>query len=227
MRSELTKSRRVNPAGYALLLGLLIVVVIGMIIYFKFMYGPVYEIGAGKSDINPPWRQWEKLRIRMKRGPVGSPSIDQNQIKKPLLMESYCKQEDKDRGEIKVLIDSDGKIQGAWTGTFHMSKYVEFQVMFCDFKGTIDPQEIYSDPNGSDFSKLFFIATGPFTILEANNDTGIVRNLMGSVYVRGWLSRDNFVKGELIITVDNKNFYRFDFENRADSALALPLELDR
>ena len=221
MRNEFTKSKRVNPAGYALLLGLLIVVVIGMIIYFKFMYGPVYEIGAGKSDINPPWRQWEKLRIRMKSEPVGKPSGEQNQIRNPLVMESYCKQADNPRGEIKVFFDSDGKIQGSWTGTFHMSKYIEFQVMFCNFKGTIDPQEIYSDPNGSDFSKLFFIATGSFTILEANNDTGTVRNLMGDAYIRGWLSRDNFVKGELIITADNKNFYLFSFENRADSGSSL------
>ena len=51
--------------GYALLLGLLIVVVIGMMMYFGFWWGPVYRIGGGRSGINPPWRQWEKLRVRV------------------------------------------------------------------------------------------------------------------------------------------------------------------
>jgi hypothetical protein len=226
MRNEFLTSKRKNPAGYAMLLGLLIVVAIGIIIYVKFMYGPVYEIGVGKSDINPPWRQWEKLRIRLKTEPVGKPSAEQNQIAKPLMIETECKQADSSRGEIKVLFDTDGKIQGNWTGTFRMSKDIEFQVMFCEFKGTIDPKEVYSDPNGSDLSKLFFIAEGSFTILEINNNTGIVRNLMGTSYVRGWLSKDNLVKGELIITADNKNFYRFNFEDRVALAPAFPLQID-
>lgn len=50
--------------GYALLLGLLIVVVIGIIIYYARLYGPVYESGKGESDINPPWRQLHKLQVR-------------------------------------------------------------------------------------------------------------------------------------------------------------------
>ncbi len=223
MRNEFLTSKRINPAGYALLLGLLIVVAIGIIIYVKFMYGPVYEIGVGKSDINPPWRQWEKLRIRLKTEPVGKPSAEQNQIAKPLMIEAECKQADSPSGEIKVLFDTDGKIKGAWTGTFRMSKDIEFQVMFCEFKGTIDPKEIYSDSSGPDFSKLFFIAEGSFTILEINNDTGTVRNLMGTSYFRGWLGKNNLVKGELIITADNKNFYRFNFEDLAESNFAIPL----
>ncbi|MEE9370795.1 MAG: hypothetical protein V3W45_04910 [Sedimentisphaerales bacterium] len=51
--------------GYALLLGLLIVVVIGMVYYYMRMYGAVYQIGEGESDIMPPWRQWQRMQVRL------------------------------------------------------------------------------------------------------------------------------------------------------------------
>lgn len=211
--------------GYALLLSLLIVVVIGMIMYFKWMYGPVYEIGKGKSGINPPWRQWQKLRIRIENEPVGRPSAEQNQLQKPLLLETYCKLEDKEKGEIQVVINPDGEIQGIWTGTFYMNKNIEFQVMACQFKGTIDPQEIYRDANGINTSKLFLIAKGPFTILEINHKNGVVRNLMGSAYLRSWLDKDNFISGELIISSDDKNFYRYSVNGLAKATEQIPVLL--
>ena len=91
------------------------------------------------------------------------------------------------------------------------------------FDGTIDPQEIFSDIKGEDNSKLFFITKGGFTILETNNKTGIVRNLMGSVYMRGWLAKDNSIKGELIITSDERNFYLFNVEGKAEATTAPPI----
>ncbi len=212
-----------NKGGYALLLGLLLVVVIGIIVYYGFWFGPVTQIGKGQSDINPPWRQWEKLRIRMEQEPVGKPKPTQNQIAKPLFLETKTKLEDKDKGEVELLIKSDGKIEGGWSGSFYISKDVDYQIMSCGFEGTIDPQEIYSDVKGEDNSKLFFITKGGFTILETNNKTGVVRNLMGSIYVRGWLAKDNSIKGELIITSDERNFYLFNVEGKAEATTTPPV----
>lgn len=223
MRNRIFYKTAVNRRGYILLLGLLLVVVIGMIVYFKRMYGPVYQIGVGKSDINPPWRQWEKLRIRIEQELAGKPKPEQNQIAKPLLLETKTKLDGKERGDLQLLIDSSGKVEGGWTGSFYIDKDVDFQIMMCSFEGTIDPQEIYSDIKGEDNSKLFFIAKGPFSILETNNKTGVVRNLMGSVYVRGWLTRDNSIKGELIITSDDRNFYLYNVEGKAKATSTLPV----
>lgn len=222
MRNRICCRIAEKKRGYALLLSLLLVVVIGMIVYFKWMYGPVYQIGKGQSGINPPWRQWEKLRIRIEQEPVGKPKPEQNQILKPLLLETKCKLDGKELGELQLLINSNGKIEGGWAGSFYIDKDVDFQIMVCSFEGTIDPQEIYSDIKGEDNSKLFYIAKGPFSILETNNKTGIVRNLMGSVYVRGWLAKDNSVSGELIITSDDKNFYLFDWQGKAKVTSELP-----
>lgn len=207
-----------NRRGYALLLGLLIVVIIGMIIYFMRMHGPVYQIGEGKSDINPPWRQWDKMKIRMENEPIGRPTPSQNQLSKTLQIIAKPKQEDQDRGEFEIFISPDGLLKGVWAGQFYINKDVDFQVMSCSFKGNIDPKEVYKANDIEDPSKLFFITKGHFMILETNSKSGQVRNLMGDAYIRGWLSSDNSVIGELIITADEKNFYLYTWQTRARQA---------
>jgi hypothetical protein len=88
-------------------------------------------------------------------------------------------------------------------------------VMSCGFKGSIDPKEIYGKGGNEDPSKLFFITKGHFMILETNNKSGQVRNLQGDAYVRGWLGVDNAVSGEIIITSDKRNFYRYTWQGQA------------
>ncbi|MBA7625937.1 hypothetical protein ES703_33371 [subsurface metagenome] len=207
-----------NRGGYALLLGLLIVVVIGMVIYYMRMHGPVYHIGEGESDINPPWRQWHKMQVRLRKEPLGRPTAEQPQLSKPLEVQAKPVQDGKDRGEIKVVILLDGTVQGSWRGEFFINKDVDFQVMNCRFEGSIDAKQLYSDEEGEDPSMLFFIAKGHFVILETNNDNGRVRNLMGDVYVRGWLGVDNAVSGEIIITSDERNFYLYTWQGWAKEA---------
>jgi hypothetical protein len=58
-------------------------------------------------------------------------------------------------------------------------------------------------------------------ILETNNKSNQVRNLIGDAYIRGWLSPDNSVSGELIITTDEKNFYLYTWQTRAKQAESL------
>ncbi len=201
--------------GYALLLGLLIVVVIGVVMFYMRMYGPVYKIGEGESDIKPPWRQWHKMQVRLRDGPLGSPTEEQPQLSEPLEVQTWPVEDGNARGEIGVMILADGTVHGSWGGEFYINKDVDFQVMDCKFEGMVDPKQVYEDEEGEDPSKLFFIAKGKFMILETNNDTGRVRNLMGDAYARGWLGVDDEVGGELIITTDERNFYVYTWEGRA------------
>jgi len=213
--AQLRRRFQRSHGGYAMLLGLLIVVVIGMVFWYMNMYGPVYQIGEGESAINPPWRQWHDMRVRLRKGPLGHPTAEQPQLSKPLEVRTEPVQDGKDRGEIKVVMLHDGTVQGDWGGQFFVSKDVDFQVMSCSFKGTVDPEQLYSDEQGEDPSRLFFITKGGFSILETNDDTGRVRNIMGEIYVRGWLSVDNAVEGEIILTSDKKNFYLYTWQAQA------------
>ena len=207
-----------NRGGFAMLLGLLITVVLGMIIYYMRMYGPVHQMGKGESDINPPWRQWEKMRVRLRRGSLGEPTPEQPQLSKPLEVVTEAREDGGYRGDIELVILPDGTVQGGWRGKFDINKDVEFQVMMCRFEGRVDPEQVCKDELGPDPSQLFFIAKGHFVILEFNNRNGQVRNLMGNVYARGWLGVDDRVSGEIIMTSDEKNFYLYTWQGRARKA---------
>jgi hypothetical protein len=206
---------KVKEGGYVLLLGLLIVVLVGMVMFYMRMYGPVYKIGEGESDIAPPWRQWHKIQVRLRDGPLGRPTEEQPQLSKPLEVKARPVEDGNERGGIRMIILPDGTVHGSWGGQFYINKDVDFQVMNCRFEGVVDPEQVYEDEEGEDPSKLFFIAKGKFMILETNSDTGRVRNLMGDAYARGWLGVDDEVSGELIITSDERNFYVYTWQSQA------------
>jgi hypothetical protein len=100
------------------------------------MHGPVYQIGKGKSDITPPWRQWDKMKIRMERGPIGQPTSLQHQLSKTLQIIAKPREENQERGEIEMFISPDRLLKGGWTGQFYINKDVDFQVMSCEFRAT-------------------------------------------------------------------------------------------
>jgi hypothetical protein len=198
-------------------LSLLVLVVVGMLFWYKRMHGPVYQIGKGKSDIAVPWRQWHDIYVRTEKGhPPGEPTEHQAQIPKTLQIVAEPDEDGRQRGRLDLVILPDGSVRGHWGGQFIIRKDVDFQVMGCNFKGLVDPEQVYSDEQGEDPSKLFFIAKGPFVILETNDDNGKVRKLSGNIYVRGWLSVDNLIDGEIILTTDEKNFFLYTWKGKAE-----------
>ena len=216
MKAKQLQCRKQNYRnGYAMLLGLLIVVVIGIFIYYTRMYGPIYQIGTGESDINPPWHQWEDMQDRLRKAPVSTPAKDQPQLSQSLIVMTVPIENDKDRGTIDVIIQPNGSIQANWNGQFFIdeNRETDFQIMSCRLKGSIDPQQVYSDDDGEDPSKLFFLTKGSYAILETNNDTMKVRNLMGNAYIRGWIDKNYAITGELILTSDEKHFYLYTFQS--------------
>ena len=166
--------------GYVLLLVLLMVVILGLAFFYMRMHGPVYQIGEGESDIEPPWRQWHEMQVRLRRESFGPPTVEQPQLSKALEIRAWPEENGEGRGKIKVIMYPNGEVEGNWKGEFYVSKEVDFQVMTCKFEGNIDPEQIYSDEQGEDASRLFFIAKGHFSILETDSESGRVRNLMGN-----------------------------------------------
>jgi len=217
MHNDRNSYHKAERTGSVLLLGLLILLIVGMMYWYKKMHGPVYQIGKGKSDIAVPWRQWHDIHVRTQKGhPPGLPGEHQPQISQALHMAARPNEDTQQRGQLVFTILPDGTVEGQWTGQFNISKYVDYQVMGCQFKGLVDPEQVYSDERGEDPSKLFFLAKGPFVILETNDDNGKVRNLSGHIYVRGWLGLDKLVEGEIILTTDEKNFFLYTWKGKAE-----------
>lgn len=217
MKNNCCSSGGGERPGYVLIFCMLFICIAGMWYWYRRAHGPVYQIGKGRSDIEVPWRQWYDIFVRTQKGrPPGEPTAEQPQLSQSLSVAAKPEEDGQQRGSMLLFILPDGTVQGQWGGQFRISKDADFQVMGCQFKGLVDPEEVYSDEQGEDLSKLFFITKGRFTILETNDATGKVRKLAGNIYVRGWLSLDGQTNGELILTCDEKNFYLYIWQGNAE-----------
>ncbi len=214
--SILEKYRR----GYALLLVLLAIAIVGAIYVFQFSFGSVHEIGKeGESEIEPPWRQWDKLykQVELKEQPLGELRPLHPELPENLFFEGHCMRNGERCGKIAINVSNDKSVNASWGGEFRVTKDVEFQVMACQLsKGMIDPDHVYEKNGVKDPSKLFFICKGNFSIVEYNYDNSRTRHIGGEAYVRGWLDPEHNVDGDLIISSDHKNFYRYTFAGKME-----------
>ncbi len=193
-----------NRPGYMLLLMLLLIVVFGTLVWLD------PSALFNRPDTNLPWN--EEFRFVDEDEQVKAPSEQQPAVTDFLSLQTKPSQERAARGTISMLIHPGGRIEGGWSADYNPRPKVNYQVMNDGFKGNIDPSKIYSDENGQDLSKLYFITKGRFLILETNDNSGKVRSIKGRIYVTGWLDPEYNVAGEVTITSDKRNFELFSFE---------------
>ena len=74
------------------------------------------------------------------------------------------------------------------------------------------PAKIYRDEKGEDPSKLYFLGKDKFMVHKTSADAKQYHIIGGDIYIRGWLSSDLSVAGEIIITSDEKYFETFVFQ---------------
>lgn len=192
-----------NRSGAVLLFMVLIIVVIGVLVWFD----PAALFSRSGPDL--PWNQ--EYRLFKAGEEVPTPSGEQASITRALLFEAEAKQEDAKRGKISILIRPDGRIEGGWGGEYRPKLQVTWEIMGSQFKGNIDPSKIYCDSDGKDPTKLYFIAKGKFLILETNSENNRVRNVKGHIYVTGWLDTEYNATGEIRITSDKRSFETFSW----------------
>jgi len=202
-----------NRCGIVLLAMLLIIVVIGVLVWFD-----PFAL-SGSSDPEMPWNQLNRI---VKRGEeVPAPSAEQASITRALVFEAEAKQESAKRGKISMALRADGRIKGGWGGDYEPRPNVHWQVMGSEFTGNIDPSKIYKDNYGEDRSQLYFITKGKFIILETNSETRKVRSVKGHIYVTGWLDTEYNATGEIIITSDKKSYKTFSWQAEGKEGLTM------
>ena len=114
------------------------------------------------------------------------------------------------RGEIYLLIRPDGTVTGQWHGYYYKARKIHYDIIGANFVGSIYSSNIYSDQNGQDPSKLYFLTRGKYLMQETNPDRRRVTNKGGYNYVRGWIGTDYKVTGEITITPNEKYFEAFE-----------------
>jgi hypothetical protein len=199
--------------GYILLLLLLIGVVVGFAIFYA---GGM----TGMPEADPqgrmyPWKEAETLIDNTK---TFSPTPEQVNISKGIHYEGDVFEDNQQRGTMLLLINSQGHIEGKWTGTYNENRQVDYDIMGGSFEGNIVPSKIYSDEKGQDASRLYFITKGNFMLLITDNKSGQVRNTGGKIYVNGWIAKNSSAIGNLTITSGGKDFKVFKW------TLARPLK---
>ncbi|MBA7634983.1 hypothetical protein ES703_42583 [subsurface metagenome] len=126
------------------------------------------------------------------------------------------------KGGVGLYFLTDGRIKGIWAGTYKPEPEITWEVVGSRFKGNIDPSKIYSDEDGEDPRKLYFIAKGRFLILETNSKTDKIKTAKGAIYVTGWLDNEYYVVGKVTITSDKKTYWEYGWQGKGKKTLMVP-----
>lgn len=170
-------------------------------------------------NTNPdlPWNEEFRI-INDSQTLPKKPKEHQPQLTETLRYKMHPEQNGFQCGNLNFLIQPDGIVKGVWNGEYEQhasgestdnSGTIHRVIMAASFIGNIDPSKPCFESGKRDPSKLYFIASGTFTLYETQTSAGYGRNVYGYVYVRGWLDPNDAGLGELIITENKKSFETF------------------
>ncbi|MEN6386332.1 MAG: hypothetical protein ABFD79_14195 [Phycisphaerales bacterium] len=210
-----------SRSGYALIIGLLVVVVLGMFFYFGGTFGPGINADTGEKIKSPPWKQWPKLDRMVKQHKLGKPFPIHPQITETMKISSVLFEGESERGQLELIIDPNYDIMGNWNASYSIgqNKAKEYQVVNCKMTGHFVP---YPDkikvkaPHKNE--EIYFLTCGMYTIVEYDNaGGGKVKKINGYIYVTGWLAPDFSVqRGQVFLTSDDKYFKNYIYTGKAE-----------
>jgi hypothetical protein len=205
---------RAERSGVILILMVLIVCIIGALIWLD----PMALIRGSGSGM--PWN--EERRIVRPGGEVKQSKEGQPKILDNLVFEGPIVENNEVKGGVGLFILTDGRIKGVWAGKYNPEPAITWEVVGSRFNGNIDPTKIYSDKDGEDPRKLYFIAKGKSLILETNSKTDKIRTATGAIYVTGWLDNEYNAVGKVTITSDKKTCWEYYWQGKGKNTPMVP-----
>jgi hypothetical protein len=203
--------------GYAGMLVLLIVLVIGMMIYFldmKAIWGPGLQSikhPAGPQD--HPW-QMENLLLPDNQT-VDVPRKGQPELLETLNITASVHRNNAPRGSVNIIFGKDCRFIADWSTQYEYDKKI-YQLQ-TQMKGNVVPSKTYLDADkNQDKTRLFFIAKGSYTQISQLTDTPS-QTQQGTAYILGWLRPDNTAEGTITITTDQSWSAVYSFNTTTQS----------
>jgi hypothetical protein len=211
MRNKELFAKSQNRRGNAVI-GLIVILLLVGVVYGVQRYRKSHTPDPDTAKDLTPWKEWQ---LREKSEKL-VPPISEKQAKIPSLikfdMNARLPGTEDSRGELAIFISPEGHVTGDWSGIYSNAKRDNFDVQVGRFEGKVFPGKICLDEKGEDQSKLYFLAKGKFMIHKTSADAKQYHIMGGDIYIRGWLSPDLSVAGEIIITSDEKYSETFDFK---------------
>jgi hypothetical protein len=187
--------------GYASMLVFLIVLVIGMMIYFldmKAIFGPGHNLQHSAGPQDHPW-QMEDLLLPDNQT-VDVPRKGQPELLEALNVTASVHRNNAPRGSVDILFGKNCRITADWSTQYEYEKKT-YQLQ-TQMKGNVVPSKAYLDADkNEDKTRLFFIAKGPYTQISQWTDAP-PQTQQGTAYILGWLRPDNTAEGTITITTD-------------------------
>jgi hypothetical protein len=206
-----------SRGGYAMII-LLVIIGLGVLLFILQKAG---VFNPRPKDPNAPgimpWDEWKARQMLRDEGqgePAEQPDV------KSLEFDGNLREPGagKPRGELRLFISPRG-VSGGWTGAYHTGPEKMYDSISSGFSGEFHPDKKYTDEDGNeDPSKLYFLCGGEFQMQETGKQ--VVRVLVGEIYVRGWLDKnDNKLYGSIFITSNHKDYKEFEFKGLAREVL--------
>lgn len=186
--------------GYAILI-VLIAIAILLILYAVQMKALFVPQNLPKQSTGIQQRPWLLEDLLVPEGEVIKlPRSPKPQLAEPIQLNAGVKREDIDRGTAVIHLETNGRVRAAWK-----TEYVQNEQptsITAEMNGNINIKQTYEDQNGTDKSRLFFIAKGSYQ-KTADTLTGGADE-KGAAYILGWLKPDHTAHGYITITTDEK-----------------------
>jgi hypothetical protein len=187
-----------KQSGFAILIVLAAVAIL-MLLYFvqidAFFGGGPHSQPAGMEQ--HPWVLEDLLvpegqDVKLPR----SPKPDLNE---PFSISAPVRRDEAERGTVTLSFDTHGRMTAQWQCAYEQTGQ-EYHID-AEMKGNISVKRTYEDAQGTDKSRLFFIAKGLYTKKPLGDGTA-AGGEKGACWLTGWLAPDRRVLGHVTITTD-------------------------
>ncbi len=156
-----------------------------------------------------PWKEENRI-LREGKKLTKKPSAEQPQLTDTLRYKARVYQDGSPRGFVNFILYADGTLKGVWNGEFDKNEDIYCTILAASYYGNIDPTKQCIQNNMHDASKLYFITSGSYSMVE-KQPSGQSRGINGMVYIRGWFDPNYEATGELFITQNRKTYEIFSF----------------
>lgn len=212
IRSGLRRNRGDSYLWILVLIACLVFIVIFLKWYLK---SSVQD--PDLHDYPEAWKEWSVREASKK--PSQEPSAVQPDISEGVKIETNLsdKESGEPRGEMILFVGPDGGVAGNWNGLYHKGESRSYQILNGGFGGRVYPAKVYRSESGRvDPTMLYIMAKGEYLVLETDTTKGGVENITGDIYLRGWLSPDYVLTGEVTITSFGKDVEKFTCKSHSN-----------